>query len=136
MATNWLAEAQGVYADFKEEGFPITLRKKGSKGIWDPDSDQWVGGTPDEDFQTYGLKKYKSSAFMGQRHRNLTTPANTIADNIQLDVLFFPALGLPEGIDIANWRVVIDQLEYNMTHLFPIDPGNVKLMYEAWISAG
>ena len=134
MATGWNAEVDGVYADFKEEGFPLIIRKRGEKGTWDPDQGDWVGGTPNTDYPTFGLKKYKSNMFLGQRHKNLGSPPDTISEKIQLDTLFFPAKGLPT-VDIG-WTVVISNIEYRIAHVFPIDPGNVVLMYEVWISAG
>jgi len=120
MATDWTAEQVGLYEDFREEGFPMTVRVPGSPGEYVAEIAGYVGGTDAVDYSTYGIKaNYDISQIDG--------------DNIkQNDIkLLFPAYGLP-AVTTDN-QILIGGVIQNVVNIKVVDPGNVTLLYEAQV---
>lgn len=129
MATDYDSERLDAYNDFKDEGFIITIRQKGSSGTWNPDTEVFDGSTPDVDYTTYALKK---------KYNTYEIDGTVIKINDMK--LFFPAYGsdssgilgvLPEIT--ADNSILIGNAELEVINLFPIDPANEIILYEAQI---
>lgn len=120
MATDWDAEQKMVYDDFKADGFEITVRTPGNPGDFNAETLEYDDATDPTDVITYGLKRsYKTSQIDGKIVQKNDTR------------LLFPAYGLPD-IDTTH-EILIDSQVQNVVDLKVIDPGNVRLYYEAQI---
>lgn len=129
MATDWDAETIEAYNDFKEEGFEITIRVEGSAGTFDPVTKTYSGGSSDVDYVTYGLKK----------KYNIHDIDGTMI-KIHDTKLFFPAYGSDSSGTLGplpdlttDNTILIGGEVLEVINLFPIDPGNETILYEAQI---
>jgi hypothetical protein len=121
MATDWPQEAKDAYADFKEDGFEISIRAEGSPGIWNPETFEYDGGTEDVDVSTYALRETFKIGFVdGTRIQS--------GDSI----LAFSAYGLPDitTSNIGNYSIVIGGVAVNIVGIVEkVAPGNVPVLY-------
>ncbi len=121
MATNWPAEALGAYNDIAEEGFAIVVRTEGVPGTFNPTTLKYEDAAEDTDYATYGIKKRFSVARL---------PSGTIVQANDY-LLVFSAYGLPDLT--TNSKIVVGGVELNVVTLGIVDPGNVRVLYEALI---
>jgi hypothetical protein len=132
MATDWEQERRDAYNDFADEGFPLTVIKPGDPGVYDPISDDWTGGTPDETWQTYGLQKSLTMgavlSLVGYSEGGTGSKLYQKGDT----VLYIPALGLPDDLDdrfLIEYRgkkkVIAEAIAYA--------PGDVPLIFQLLI---
>jgi len=118
--TDWAAEQLDVYADFKAEGFVITVRQPGAPGTFNSETLEYDGAEADTDYQTFALKK----SFVINQIDGTIVQQNDY-------ILLFPAYGLPDLT--LDDIILIGSAELNVVSLTPIDPGNVRLLYRGHI---
>lgn len=121
MATDWSQEAIEAYADFKEDGFEMSIRAEGSPGVWNPVTFVYDGATDDVDVSTYALREtFKIGYVDGTRVQ--------MGDSI----LAFSAYGLPDitSSNLSDYSIVIGGTVINIVGIVEkVSPGNVPVLY-------